>query len=379
VTESHKEKEIVMIKGIAASAGVAVSKVFKLQHPELNVERLENQDVETELKRLNDAIEAAKKDITSIKEKAVGKIRSMKDDFVDGLQTADDITDMASMVNDMEEMGFTKSKMAGSFLAGGVKSYFGKKIGSRIGDEKKFKEGAFKFKNAINNPSKYVDGLAQDVGDKDIIGSQTLSNFLYTISDMFKPNDPRTLATFRKDDPDTAAIFNFRTQNSITTVIPNLLSKIYGEVKSIRTGDGNPEGNEVTWNNDKDKFETLSQAASGVTSNIKKKVSDKMGYHLTKAMDKLDPNKELSSEESSTVLSSLVKYLGETKDTSTIGLVEGKNSFLNYLPDTSSVLSIPSSSIILLLPVAYIFLASVCKFGIDCAIVFNMLLTSEYS
>ncbi len=63
-----------MIKGIAASAGVAVSKVFKLQHPVLDVQRLENQDVEVELKRLHDAIELAKKDITSIKEKAVGKL-----------------------------------------------------------------------------------------------------------------------------------------------------------------------------------------------------------------------------------------------------------------------------------------------------------------
>ncbi len=63
-----------MIKGIAASAGVAVSKVFKLQHPELNITRLDGQDVETELKRLHDAIEDAKKDIASIKEKAVGKL-----------------------------------------------------------------------------------------------------------------------------------------------------------------------------------------------------------------------------------------------------------------------------------------------------------------
>ncbi len=63
-----------MIKGIAASAGVAVSKVFKLQHPVINVERKEDQDVEAEIKRLEDAVESAKKDIASIKEKAVGKL-----------------------------------------------------------------------------------------------------------------------------------------------------------------------------------------------------------------------------------------------------------------------------------------------------------------
>src|SRR5690554_4134336 len=69
-----EEKERNMIKGIAASAEVAVSKVFKLKHPVLNIERVDGVNAEDEVKRLNDAIEKSKADISDIKEKAVGKL-----------------------------------------------------------------------------------------------------------------------------------------------------------------------------------------------------------------------------------------------------------------------------------------------------------------
>ncbi len=63
-----------MIKGIAASAGVAVSKVFKLQHPVLEIVKVEGADVEAELKRLSDAIDVSINEIKAIKEKAMGKL-----------------------------------------------------------------------------------------------------------------------------------------------------------------------------------------------------------------------------------------------------------------------------------------------------------------
>lgn len=62
-----------MIKGIAASAGISVSKVFKLQHPVVNVERREA-NVDEEIKKLADAITATQNDIEAIKANAVGRL-----------------------------------------------------------------------------------------------------------------------------------------------------------------------------------------------------------------------------------------------------------------------------------------------------------------
>lgn len=62
-----------MLKGIAASAGVATSKVYKLQKPILEV----NNQVTTqeeELQRFEDSLVKTQKDIEMVKEKAVGRL-----------------------------------------------------------------------------------------------------------------------------------------------------------------------------------------------------------------------------------------------------------------------------------------------------------------
>jgi len=62
-----------MIKGIAASSGIVVSKVYKLEHPDLSVDKKESTPSD-EIEKLQHAIKKTKADILSIKEKAVGKI-----------------------------------------------------------------------------------------------------------------------------------------------------------------------------------------------------------------------------------------------------------------------------------------------------------------
>jgi phosphoenolpyruvate-protein phosphotransferase (PTS system enzyme I) len=62
-----------MIKGIAASSGIVVSKVYKLEYPDLNVEK-KDATPSQEIEKLQHAITKTQDDIRSIKEKAVGKL-----------------------------------------------------------------------------------------------------------------------------------------------------------------------------------------------------------------------------------------------------------------------------------------------------------------
>lgn len=62
-----------MLKGIAASSGYAQAKVYKLEHPKLVVEKMEA-NKEEELVKFEDALAETRKDITAIKEKAIGKL-----------------------------------------------------------------------------------------------------------------------------------------------------------------------------------------------------------------------------------------------------------------------------------------------------------------
>ena len=62
-----------MIKGIAASSGIAVSKVFKLQHPVLKIEKKDAVASE-EIEKLLAGVESTKADIEAIKKNAIGKL-----------------------------------------------------------------------------------------------------------------------------------------------------------------------------------------------------------------------------------------------------------------------------------------------------------------
>lgn len=62
-----------MIKGIAASSGIAVSKVFKLSHPVLKIEKIDS-DSKVELERLENALVKTQTDIKTIKANAVGRL-----------------------------------------------------------------------------------------------------------------------------------------------------------------------------------------------------------------------------------------------------------------------------------------------------------------
>ncbi|MBR2684624.1 MAG: phosphoenolpyruvate--protein phosphotransferase [Erysipelotrichaceae bacterium] len=62
-----------MLKGIAASSGVVVAKVFKYEHPVFTIEKQE-EPKEVALEKFHNALERSKEDITKIKEKAAGRL-----------------------------------------------------------------------------------------------------------------------------------------------------------------------------------------------------------------------------------------------------------------------------------------------------------------
>ncbi|MFD1777700.1 phosphoenolpyruvate--protein phosphotransferase [Fredinandcohnia salidurans] len=59
-----------MIKGIAASAGIAIAKSFRLEHPDLTVERQTISDKDAEIKRFEEAVNQSKEELEAIKDRA---------------------------------------------------------------------------------------------------------------------------------------------------------------------------------------------------------------------------------------------------------------------------------------------------------------------
>nr|WP_304212155.1 phosphoenolpyruvate--protein phosphotransferase [Fredinandcohnia onubensis] len=59
-----------MIKGIAASAGIAIAKSFRLENPDLTVERQTISDMDAEIKRFEEAVNQSKEELEAIKDRA---------------------------------------------------------------------------------------------------------------------------------------------------------------------------------------------------------------------------------------------------------------------------------------------------------------------
>ena len=62
-----------MLKGIAASAGVSVAKVYKLETPNVVIEKKQG-DPQAEIKKFDEALEKTKKDIEGVKERAAKRL-----------------------------------------------------------------------------------------------------------------------------------------------------------------------------------------------------------------------------------------------------------------------------------------------------------------
>lgn len=70
-----------MIKGIAASTGISIAKAYLLEQPTLVVEKKLIEDVETEIERLNRALNQAKYELAQIKEHALKELGQDKADI----------------------------------------------------------------------------------------------------------------------------------------------------------------------------------------------------------------------------------------------------------------------------------------------------------
>ena len=67
-----------MLKGIAASDGVAVAKAYLLVQPDLSFETITVEDTNAEEARLDAALQASQDELSVIREKAVGTLGSKK-------------------------------------------------------------------------------------------------------------------------------------------------------------------------------------------------------------------------------------------------------------------------------------------------------------
>ncbi len=69
------------LKGIGASAGIAIAKAYRLEEPDLTVEKKNISDSEAEVSRFDEAIARSKEELEKIKEHALKELGQDKADI----------------------------------------------------------------------------------------------------------------------------------------------------------------------------------------------------------------------------------------------------------------------------------------------------------
>lgn len=142
-----------MLKGIAASAGVAIAKVYKLEQPKVEIVKAENVDAAVEVAKFNEALEATKKDIEGIKERAAGKLSEEELAVFDAhLMMASD-PDFASQIVAMIENDKVNAEFAADTVAKNTIAMF------EAMDNDYFRERAADIKDVTHRLTAHLLGL----------------------------------------------------------------------------------------------------------------------------------------------------------------------------------------------------------------------------
>lgn len=267
----------------------------------------------------------------TFKENATSKIKSFKDHILETLGAGGEVADGLGMMQEMESFGMSKANVGGGLLADWIKGKVGEKISDKIEDSEKGKDYIYKIKNNFLNPEKFLLDQADKQDTETTLGSAK-NSFFNTAASLFNKKDKKDLLTLTKKDPDDPAIFDYRIHDTIVKTIPGLLSKIYGEVKGIRTGE-NPEDNDLHFDRASDKFKTTKTIKKDFQDKATKILSNNIGQPMLSFISRLVPKgKRLNPNDEQTLASGLLQYLLETKNVAPDALLNSDKNLLTYLP-----------------------------------------------
>ena len=203
--------------------------------------------------------------IDKIKKSLSNRIKYNIENFTEGLGMIEGTAEMAQTMKELESMGGpSKSFMLGNSIGNFTRDFLGKHVVDKLSNTKRGKLGIFGLKNMMADPSGWADDKLKNLrknknSNAGFLGKSKdwlLESFYTNVRDMASIGGDYVGTTFSRANPNDVAVFNNATQTSIVKIIPNLLSKIYGEIRTIRTGEGNPEDHELTFDYNRQKLIT---------------------------------------------------------------------------------------------------------------------------
>lgn len=195
--------------------------------------------------------------------------------FREGMSGSFDMLNMGlesyQQMREMNEMmGISGAYNLGVLLSDFANKQVGGAIGRGISKTKYGKSAIYNTKNAFADPTSFFRSMSKKKGIGGLFGA------LSTLSGSAGRNTP----DFLQRDLDLATPFDGRAHDSLVKVIPGLLSKIYGELKSIRgkvnPGGGPKSGDELIWDTASDSFISKGNMKSKLNKEMNAAINDRV-------------------------------------------------------------------------------------------------------
>ena len=154
-----------MLKGIAASSGITIAKAYKLETPQITIEKKDSNPQE-EIEKFKNALAASRKDIETIKERATGKLSDEELEIFDAHLMVVDDPAMSDEVISMIENEKVNAEYALDVVSNNYISMF------ESLDDEYMRERAADIKDVTNRIKYHILGV--DVADLSLIDQEVI-------------------------------------------------------------------------------------------------------------------------------------------------------------------------------------------------------------
>lgn len=262
---------------------------------------------------------ATAKPLEVLKNNIVKKIGDTATNIKDGLAMGLNSYEMSS--NGM----VSKGEMAGDFAGNILQEQIANFVGQKLEESPYIKKYLKKIKLAAVDPSETFYDLAGKAEDKNTFMSRGLARLYRGLGFMSQTTEVEN-KRFREGAPDEETYFDYKTKNSISKIIPSLLGKIYGEVRSIRTGEAPVS---IYYDYSTGKLEETNSIESRVSRKIDMALQSTAGTELDNFLDMIDSGGNIKDKGRGNIKASLLSYLAKNGSINPKALL--KDEFLSTL------------------------------------------------
>lgn len=236
-------------------------------------------------------------------------------------------TGLSMGINSYEMMSMTGGIASGvGGMAGDqLQSMVANMVSQKLEDMPFVKRALKKTKLFMADPSDTFLDLAEKAESKNTVMSRFASKRLRDLGFMAQTKSVEN-KRFVEGHPDDVTLFDYKTKNSIVKIIPSILGKIYGEVKSIRTG---TDPVKIYYDYSTGKLEESTSFGSRIEGKVKLALDTNVQGEVNKFLSIIDKDGEMSNSTNNNIMAALIDHLSRGGAISPKSLL--KDDFLNKL------------------------------------------------